>query len=225
MTEHVMTKAAVVGHRSFIAKALIEELCLNDVTVHSIPKSELETTDFTGYACVYLILGRARPTSDEEREERLQLDAFLNNPNPPARAIYISSMNSTESKRWCESRIRDRQEALAWNQRSFIRAIRPAAVFGPMQDPTSEMLVPSLVREGADSMHLRAPNQLTPFISVHDLVRHLARFAGPSWFDHNFCGEPGSIFDVPGTFRMTPHQMRELFVTFEGLAARAKAEH
>ncbi len=204
-------QVAIAGHRSFIARALAVELELRGIPVTVLDKSELGTRDLSVFSCVYLVLGRSRPTWDDADLEMRQLTAFIENPHGPTRTVYISSKRLSECKRWCEQRIKEVSKRYR-----VINVIRPAAVFGPGQDPNSEMLVPSLVRTGGD-LELRSPDLLTKFISTGDLARYLAEFADPSWYNHNWHGDPDSIFDVPGTFTMTPHDMRELYRCFRGL--------
>lgn len=213
-TTKMTGQVAIAGHRSFIAKQLARELELAGTPAEPMDKSSLGVRDMSDLYCVYLVLGRAKPRPADETEEMGQLAAFLSNPNPPRRAVYISSLVQTNAKKWCERQIREHNERTSKSPRVFV--IRPAAVFGPDQDLDSDMLIPSIARsEGV--LQLRTPDSMTEFISVGDLTRHLARFAQQGWTDHLWAGDPASIFSVPGTFTATPHQIRELYKAFKGL--------
>jgi hypothetical protein len=164
--------------------------------------------DFSAVDCLYLIIGRAKPTEAEMDAECAQMAAFMGNPRKPRRAVYLSSLGSNRAKRDCEGMLGPLGE------RGFI--IRPGAVFGPSQDPLSEMLIPSLARD--ENLTLRTPELNTQFVSVYDLVRFLQQCADPEWF-------PFDCWDVPGTFTMTPLQMRALWRTWNGYHAQEGWEH
>lgn len=208
-------QVAIAGHRSFIAQALDRELARHGKRVFPLHKASLRTDDLSGFDCVYLVLGRAKPDPIQAAEEMHQVMDFLENVRKPRRAVYISSMSMSEHKLWCERLIREYAGRSSPPQVP-IAIIRPGAVFGPDQDMDSRMLIPSMVR-GADAFTPDWPMLLTKFISVGDLASHLANFSNPSYWDVNRSGEPDSMCDVPGTFSLTPHQVHELYRAFKGL--------
>lgn len=201
-------RIAIVGHRSFIAQALADELVRRGTPAEPVFKSALGEMDLSKFDCVYLVLGRARPSLDEEAAECDQLEKFLSGPGLPRRGVYVSSMRQTDGKRRCEERIRKFESERRIGTSMFV--VRPPAVFGPGQDLWSEMLIPSLVRSRGD-VELTSPNVSSPFVSVADLARHLADFV-----DLERC-QVDSPCDIPGTFRVTPHNVRELYRAFLGL--------
>lgn len=208
-------KVAIAGHRSFIAQELVRQLGGHGKSVAFLAKGNLGVEDMTNYDCVYLVLGRAKPTAGEAAEEKHQVRDFLENPRKPRRAVYISSMSMSEHKLYCENLIRE-YSASPDGSRVPIFVLRPGAVFGPHQDPDSRMLIPSMVR-GGEKFAPNWPFLLTKFISVDDLALHLTSFSSPLYWDMNRSGQPDSMSDVPGTFSLTPHQMNELYRAFKGL--------
>jgi hypothetical protein len=208
-------QVAIAGHRSFIAQALGRELERHGKRVFPLSKASLRTDDLSGFDCVYLVLGRAKPGPIESAEEMHQVMDFLENVRKPRRAVYVSSMSMSEHKLWCERLIREYAGRSSPPQVP-VTIIRPGAVFGPDQDMDSMMLIPSMVRAG-DAFKPDWPFLLTRFISVDDLAAHLAMFADPGYWDVNRSGQPDSMCDVPGTFTLTPHQVHELHRAFEGL--------
>ena len=210
---------AIVGRRSLIGgRNLKERLGSIGCSVTLLDKADL-SRDMSGFDCVYLVLGRARPNADQEEEERRQLNEFIVNPLPPKRMVYISSMALTESKRACEKMIDD-----TWRSsgRPFA-IIRPPAVFGPGQSLDSPMLIPGIVKSRG-KLKLQAPNNPTWFISIDDLSEHLARFSDLDWWDPHQCAQPDSSFMIPGSFCLTPRQVLSLYETFMTLEARAPWE-
>lgn len=204
--------AAIVGKRSWIAQALTEQLKRDAVESCVIEKDDLFGHDRSQYNCIYLILGRAHPHPKDELSEQSQLVQLLANrpQHMPRKMVYISSQNLTPHKLKCEELISESRYA------GITKIIRPPAVFGPNQHHMSRMLVPSLARKGAE-LHLMSPHQMTQFISVNDLASYMAKFSFPDWTDLYNCGSPNSSGVIPGTFWMTPHQMRELYIAFKGI--------
>ncbi len=208
-------QVGIAGYRSFISQELELQLDSRGKRVFPLSKAALGIDNLAGMDCVYLVLGRARPGPDEEAAEREQLAQFLVNPRRPRRAVYLSSMRLTESKLECERMVQESGRGRVHSD-SRVVVLRPPAVFGPRQDIGSEMLIPSMVREGA-GFEPKWPGRLTHFVSVRDLASHLASFADPAWMDFHFAGEPGSIFEIPGSFVATPHQIQGLYRAFTGL--------
>ena len=208
-----MNRVGVIGHRSWIAGELITELRKEpERYTWVLPKTDVDAVDLTGFDCIYAVLGRARPTSEEGAAEVSQLAALLRNGKPPRRIVYISSLDQTPVKRTCEALCR------TYTGTANVVVIRPPAVFGPGQPITSPMLIPSLAREGG-SLELMTPDWPTKFISARHLAQHLVKFADPMWWDHLSCAQPitdstFSLFEIPGTLTATPAQLRELWRTW-----------
>lgn len=222
MTSPMTGRTAIVGHRSWISQKLTEVLVSQGQWPAPIHKDFIGTADMSLYDCVYLVLGRARPNEAEDQAERDQVKAFLKNPRKPKRAVYISSQLLSAGKLWCENELGlFMKNCSVWH--CFITIIRPPAVFGPDQDINSEMLIPSLARTNG-ALELRTPNYPSEFISVHDLALHLTKFSDVNWHDINRCGQPDSIFWIPGTFSATPSQLASLYRTFIALHSAARAE-
>lgn len=211
-------RVGIAGRRSFISHDLTGRLMDRGLSVEFPPKECLGTRDFSCLDCLYLVLGRARPTPEDGSAEVRQLSDLLCNPRKPRRAVYISSMVTTETKARCESMVRGYSETVSDHAPIPITVLRPGAVFGPRQAPDSPMLIPSMAREGERFAPLR-PFQPTRFISSGDLADHLVRFSDPGFLDPSRAGEPGSQHDIPGTFTLTPHQVHELYLAFRGLEA------
>lgn len=208
--DNLTNKVAIAGFRSFIARELADQLCAHGKAVCFVAKDNIGIEDLSMFDCVYLVLGRAKPNPREAAAEVRQVTDFLGNPRRPRRAVYIGSMSMSEHKLKCEELIKG-CGALR------IDVIRPGAVFGPNQDIDSAMLIPSMAR-GGEKFVPDWPFLLTAFISVGDLAAHLVNFSNPGYLDMNRSGQPDSMCDVPGTFRLTPHQVHELYKTFRGLA-------
>jgi hypothetical protein len=76
------------------------------------------------------------------------------------------------------------------------------------------MLIPRLSRTRG-AVELTAPNYVSQFIYVGDLVTHMARFADQTYWDLDRCGMPSSMCLIPGTFYITPQQLKDLYNTWE----------
>lgn len=216
-------RVAIAGHRSFIARELATQLMTHGKSVANLTKANLGIENLSGFDCVYLVLGRAKPGPTEAADEVHQVMDFLGNPRKPRRAVYISSMSMSEHKLKCEELIRESGQPLRGDgtpkpehRPIRIDVIRPGAVFGPDQDMDSRMLIPSMVR-GGEGFTPDWPFLLTRFISVGDLAAYLVNFSNPSYWDLDRSGQPDSICEVPGTFTLTPHQVHELYRAFRGL--------
>lgn len=205
-----LARVAVVGSRSFIARDLLHAAGERGIPSIFLDKDSLGSIDMSGLDCVYLVLGRSHPTPDEDEAETERLSAFLSNPRPPKRAVYIGSLRPTMGKQRCESMIAKH----AYTPEIFV--VRPPAVFGPNQDQDSMMLIPSIARWDGE-VSLRTPDVLTRFISVRDLTDYLLNFSDLGWYDIPRCQVSDSSFDIPGTFSARPRDIRELYRTFKGL--------
>ena len=198
-------QVGLCGHRSFIARALEAELRSRAADVLYVAKSALGTGDWSGLDCLYLVLGRERPTEAEAEEELAQVRSYCANPHSCLRTVYVSSRLDMPHKRLAEAYIQC--DGGIW--------VRPPAVFGPRQSTDSEMLIPSLVRsEGR--VELRRPNAPSRFISAEALAVQLAGLADPkAWAaQREFAGPE---FRPMMTFEATPRQIRDLYLAFEGL--------
>jgi nucleoside-diphosphate-sugar epimerase len=199
----------IVGHRSWIAHELFGKLARAGHHVVAVDKADLGSEDLGHIDCLYLVLGRAKPTEQEQQDEIDQASRLILGAAGgfalPKRIVYLSSMVQTRAKTCVEALL------LRHKHLCRIEICRPAAVFGPGQDPNSSMLVPSLARD--ETLELRTPDKLTKFIHVDALTDWLVQFADLQFRNHNGNGEPGSIFRVPGTFTMTPRQMKALVNT------------
>lgn len=218
-----MIRVGIVGFRSFIARELMAHLAEGYNRQFSMfNKEHLGDIDFSEVDCLYLFLGRAKPSDEERAAEKRQVIAFSENKRRPKRVVYISSMDHYGTHKGECERILIESLGPDANERlgGDTVIIRPAAVFGPGQDPESPMLIPSLVRD--PKLELRTPDRLTKFISVRALAAHLAQFSNPGWVDIQYHGQVftssmASLYDVPGTFTASPRQITDLLETFKGL--------
>ena len=169
-------KYGIIGHRSWIAKALIQYLTTKVTTgeVGIILKSELDCDpDLSEYDAVFLFAGRARPNEQERMAELLLVSKLPSLTRPPKKMIYVSSLAVerestpyTKTKVACESIVLSQP----WGY-----VLRPPVVFGPGQDPQADMLIPQIARAvaGREGLILRDP--FTPFHLMHvDDVCHAA---------------------------------------------------
>jgi len=209
-------RVAIAGYRSWISRELTEVIESKGIWVDPLPKEDLGTEDLTRYDCVYLVLGRANPSSSERDAEERQVEAFLDNPRKPSRVVYVSSRRLTESKSRCETALGKYKAGERGPATCLISVLRPPAVFGPKQSLQSDMLIPSLVRTDGEA-YLYFPENAAEFISVRDLAEHMAKFSDLDWWDVNQSGSPWSISVIPGTVSMTPNQVRSLYKAFAGL--------
>lgn len=193
-------RVGVVGHRSFIAKALTRRL--TEMRIEAIPlmKERLRTYYLLGLDCVYLFLGRDRPSAEEAADELEQVRAYVGNYSRCKRTVYLSSRSAMPHKREAEDLIRSIDG----------RIVSPPAVFGPEQRPDSGMLIPSLVRSNGE-LELREPGGHSSFVHADALARHLADLTDESTYREYV--DRG----VPGTFVLTPAQVRDLYLTFRSL--------
>lgn len=216
-------RAAIIGHRSWIAQHLIGELRrYGEHEVNEFGKDSALTGNFSEYDCLYVFPGRSRPTSDEMFAERVLIGHLtgMASSRHPRRIVVLGSTapyytEYGEHKRWVENRLME-----SWRTMPETVILKAPVVFGPGQPIDSTMLVPSLAREGKDLM-LLAPSNLTKMIHVSSLVEHMAKFVNPNYFDHNAAGAPDSIYNIPGTFAITPRQLKDLYDTWESYRSRS----
>jgi len=198
-------QVGLCGHRSFISRALIAELARRGVQPAIFTKGLLGEEDLSGLDCLYLVLGRARPSPQEAAEELEQVWAYAANPRRAKRTVYLSSRRTYLHKAKAEELISSVGGV----------SVRPPAVFGPGQDPTSEMLIPSLVRTGG-TVKLERPLRPSRFIHVDRLAEYLGQFVRPS-FHEAFRQMPRGPSQLPGEFVLTPTQMRDLYLSLRDM--------
>ncbi len=208
----------VIGHRSWIAKALITKLItLPDSVTLRCEKTGFETTSFSHIDCLFIFSGRSNPTVEEMDREKTFLRALAELPRDraPKRTVWLgsrASINTTYGahKAECERIIYQHTHGAKF----IINCIRVPAVFGPGQPADSNMLIPSLGRVGSD-LELLNPHETVPFVFVNDLADHLVNFCDEKYQDPLWAGGRDSLYDVPGTFRITPQQLANLKKTWE----------
>lgn len=207
MSETSVAKAVgLVGHRSFIAGALAEELAYWGIDAHVVPKQELGSADLSGFDCVYLVLGRDRPGPEEAAVELDQVRSYASNPLRCRRTVYLSSRRAYVHKAKAEELVASIGGV----------SVRPPAVFGPGQRIDSGMLIPSLVRTGG-AVELTDPNRPTEFIHVRTLAQHLVGLLQPSAYEAATRASTERQRRMFGMVVLTPTQVRDLYLTFMGL--------
>lgn len=197
----------LVGHRSFISRALIAELDRRGLRPAVLSKGLLGGEEVGDLDLLYLVTGRERPTEEEAAVELAQVRALTRNPRRPSRIVFLSSRLELPHKRACEALVRDAHGV----------SVRPPAIFGPGQRPDSAMLIPSLVRT-AGGIPLREPDRPSMFIHVDRLAVYLADLADPHAYWSCAEWDPASLDEIPGCLTLTPAQVRDLFLTFQGLS-------
>ncbi len=204
-------KVAIVGKRSWIARALLKSFIGTSTEAHYVEKYNLKTLDFSDYEVVYLILGRAKPSPQEQLKEEQDLGDFIANTKPPKRAVYFSSRNLTESKAKCEVMISyAEKKPRELGPKTNFYVIRPPAIFGRGQDIDSEMLIPSLGRDG-DELVINKPNSGATFIHISEIVNKLHDYTNESIFPYLNKIE----IQFTGSFIATPKQLQNLWKTWD----------
>lgn len=183
--------------------------------VSVVSKWRLAHCELSGLDCLYLVLGRDRPSEEEAARELAQVTRYatISRSDRRPRTVYLSSRLDMPHKRECERLIVGMGGIF----------VRPPAVFGPGQRIDSEMLIPSLVRTGG-TLELRNPNAASEFISAGDLAEQLVDLADPdAWA---VARESRHLVTRDGlqlmmTLRLTPRQVRDLYLAFASLESRA----
>jgi nucleoside-diphosphate-sugar epimerase len=162
--------AGIIGHRSWLAVPLLKELEKYEVQTIFIDKLYGPHLDMSEYDMVFLIAGRARPT-DFERTQELQLVSdMMAFDRRPRRLIYVSSLAVLrEPTPYAQTKLACEKIVLS---RDFGYVVRPPVIFGPGQDPDSNMLVPSIARAkmGLETLELKEPVRAFNLMHVNDVA-------------------------------------------------------
>jgi nucleoside-diphosphate-sugar epimerase len=162
--------AGIIGHRSWLAMPLFLELEQFGMQVHFIDKLYGPHFDFSQYDMVFLIAGRARPTDVERAQELQYVSDMMAFDRRPRRLVYVSSSAVlreptpyAQTKMACENLVLSRD---------FGYVVRPPVIFGPGQDPDSNMLVPSIARAkmGLETLELKQPVRSFNLMHVKDVA-------------------------------------------------------
>lgn len=170
----------IIGNRSWIARALDRYLTGQTVDHVVVPleKSVLEANaDLSDFDAVFLFAGRSRPTQQERMDELILVSRLPTLTRPPKKMVYISSLAVereptpyAQTKMACESMVL----AQPWGY-----VLRPPVVFGPGQDPKTDMLLPQIARAVAGKEHLVIRQPFMPFHMMYvDDVCHGAWLLG-----------------------------------------------
>jgi nucleoside-diphosphate-sugar epimerase len=160
----------IVGKRSWIAKALKQFLLKLDAyeppTVYDVEKSAFEDdVDLSPFDCVFMIAGRARPTSQERMDEIMLMSKLPTLTKPPKRMVYFSSL-AVEREPTPYSQMKMACEALMLSV-PWGTVLRPPVIFGPGQDWKADMLIPQLARALAGKEHLVIREPFKSFYLMH----------------------------------------------------------
>lgn len=217
-------RRAIVGHRGWIAQALIQRLLNDDDGDDScdvIMKSDVPTKDMSCFDVVYLFAGRSRPMKQDMIDEAAvcAMMADKRSSTLPSRLVYMSSQSAgipaskldylfsyAKCKSYCESILYgsgDRGHGCA----APLAIIRAPVIFGPGQPTDSDMLLPTLCRSGHDA-ELKNPYKLTGFLHVDDMVSWLANLGD------QHLPAVGLHTEFPGVFYMTSKNAKDLMETF-----------
>jgi hypothetical protein len=225
-------RVGIIGHRSWIAEALMDSLG-RDTQIVIFPKRCIDESckirkkqpDGTGLDCTFLFPGRAKEIDLLEIET---IQCAMDNLEYGARLIYVGSRLAREDypktalgmhKQACDRALHSNREGryretpsseypergVDWGQ---VKSVYPPAVFGPTQPADSPMLVPSLTRES--DLSLKTPESETSFISIWALTTFLRRLITEPCMGN--MGYSGCY--IPGEFKVPPQAIKDLYRTW-----------
>lgn len=158
----------IIGKRSWIASALQRyfERLINSYEMVVFEKQDLlDDADFSGVDCLFLIAGRARPLPAERMAETLLVAKIPSLTRPPKKLVYLSSMAVereptpyAQMKLACEAMVL----SVPWG-----RVLRAPVIFGPGQDPHTQMLIPQIAKSQAGGAGLVLNEPFRPFYLMH----------------------------------------------------------
>lgn len=215
----------IIGHRSWIAKALIEQLQNQGHAVHNVSKQTLDIPDPCDV--LYIFPGRARPTTEEINAERLLIDRLKRSTalSVPKHVVLISSqvvcdvpLPDRDKDEYFKLKIANEQVIMN-DGRNPCTVARLPVVFGQEQPIDADFLIPSLARSG-HNLILSVPNEKRWFIHVDRLVPNLIkcafdnRYTAPFWEINAEKCQIWQPINFIGAFRMSADEMKSLVETF-----------
>lgn len=138
-------KIGLIGHRSWIAAHLVKKLESLGFDVIFYGKDDISSSNLSNIDVLFLIAGRARPTSyDMVLEEKL-CEKLAWHSRPPKKIIYLSStaVERDEKSDYVLMKINCERTLLMGNN---VYVLRAPVIYGPGQSIQSDMLIPSIMR-------------------------------------------------------------------------------